>query len=70
MKQILGLTLVDGKIVVVAKAVKELDHGKEFWLCVAYGVKPVYQPATDEKEAMEWMRKEGAESFFGGSELY
>lgn len=68
-KMILGMALMDGKVVVVAKATPELDHGKPFYLCSTMIGKPTFHPAENLEEVKEWMKKEGAESFVDGFEI-
>ena len=65
----LGLAYMDGKVVVVAKAEVEFDHGKPFYLCQTQIGKQAFQPVETREEAIAWMTNEGAESFFDGEPI-
>ena len=68
-KMIMGMALMDGKVVVVAKAIAEVDHGKPFYLCSTMTGKQAFHPAENLEEVKEWMKKEGAESIVEGVEI-
>lgn len=61
---------MDGKTVVVAKATKELDHGKPFYLCsTMIGDQTFHFKATVD-DVKDWMRSVGAESIFNCEEIH
>jgi len=66
---ILGCAYMDEKVVVVAKATPELAHGRPFYLCSTLIGKQTFHPAENLEGVKEWMKKEGAESFFEGEPI-
>lgn len=52
-----GLAVVNGNIVQVGRATREVDHGKSFWRCQAYPPHGrLFESVATEQEAMVWIK--------------
>jgi hypothetical protein len=57
--ELIGISFINGKTVVVSRATRQKDHGKSFWLCLST-IPPsaIYFSALTKKEACYWMHNE------------
>jgi len=66
---IMGMALVDGKVIAVAKATEERDHGKPFYLCSTMSGNQTFHFKATVDDVKEWMKSVGAESVFNCEEI-
>lgn len=71
MPQLQGLSFIEDRIVVVARASEERDHGKPFWLCERLPpLERAFMHASTTHDAAAWMRQEcGAQQVWCGVEV-